>query len=236
MMAASEAEMARAESESAEEPTAQAPTDERSEAEAEVEAEASDGETEAADAFALGAAVMESAEADAAGTDAERFQAPAEMLEADDDDATGDIALARLAADEDAAPEAGENPALDAEMAALLASLAAAPAMDAAEPAATLPSEPVEGETVLELPAVLDLTAAAALHATLLAHRGTPLALDAGAVKRLGGQCLQLLISANRTWAADGVPLRIAATSDAFERDLGLMGLSCDELLQREAA
>ncbi|KTQ98739.1 hypothetical protein NS226_00320 [Aureimonas ureilytica] len=95
---------------------------------------------------------------------------------------------------------------------------------------------PVEGEVVCALPAVLDITAASGLHGTLLAHRGAPLALDASAVKRLGGQCLQLLISAGRTWGADGVPIRLSDSSEAFQRDLAFMGLSCDELFEREAA
>ena len=135
------------------------------------------------------------------------------------------------------AEDAGAEPsALDAEMALLLASVGAGPAVSASEPEPAGPVEPVEGETTLTLPAVLDLTAAGALHQTLLSHRGAPLALDAGEVKRLGGQCLQLLLSAGRTWAADGVPIRLGGASDAFERDLALMGLDREALFQREAA
>ncbi|WP_427025364.1 STAS domain-containing protein [Aureimonas ureilytica] len=128
---------------------------------------------------------------------------------------------------------------LDAQMALLLASVGALPAgaeaPEASAPVA-LPARPAENEALLSLPAVLDLTAAGALHAALLNHRGTPLALDAGEVKRLGGQCLQLLLSADRTWAADGVSIRLQGASEAFDRDLGFMGLSRDDLFQRTAA
>ncbi|WP_244492042.1 STAS domain-containing protein [Aureimonas sp. AU12] len=95
------------------------------------------------------------------------------------------------------------------------------------------------GDEVAEtmvLTAVLDLTAASALHAALLARRGSALSLDAGSVRRLGGQCLQLLVSAAKTWDADGVPIGLGATSDAFERDLALLGMKPSDLFQNEAA
>ncbi|WP_244497131.1 STAS domain-containing protein [Aureimonas sp. D3] len=148
------------------------------------------------------------------------------------DDETADETLAASAASaENAEPETGDEPEAGDEPATagdalpdfVLAMMAEA-------------SAPVEGEVVCALPAVLDITAASGLHGTLLAHRGAPLALDASAVKRLGGQCLQLLISAGRTWGADGVPIRLSDSSEAFQRDLALMGLSCDELFEREAA
>lgn len=139
---------------------------------------------------------------------------------------TADESLtASVVSDEDAEPESADEPAAagDALPDFVLAMMAEA-------------SAPVEGEVVCALPAVLDITAASGLHGTLLAHRGAPLAVDASAVKRLGGQCLQLLISAGRTWGADGVPIRLSESSEAFERDLALMGLSGDALFEREAA
>lgn len=64
------------------------------------------------------------------------------------------------------------------------------------------------------LPAVLDIRAAGPLQAEILASRGQPLALDASAVERLGGLCLQVLLSARSTWAADGQALTVT-TGDA---------------------
>ncbi|ALN71196.1 STAS domain-containing protein [Aureimonas sp. AU20] len=254
MMAASEAEMAATESESADEATDEdaAPESEAlpvdaSEVEAASEIEASEidvaEETDAAEldaseieAPSLDAVDAETAELDEPSFEAAEFAAPdMQMSDAGMDDAAP--AVLQEASLADGPADGAEGSAnVDAEMAALLASLGAFPGESAAEPAPAAASEPVEGEAVLALPSVLDITASAGLHTTLLAHRGTPLALDASAVKRLGGQCLQLLISANRTWVADGVPLRLSGVSEAFERDLGLMGLTCDELLQREAA
>ena len=59
------------------------------------------------------------------------------------------------------------------------------------------------------LPAVLDIRAADALKTGILAQRGQPLTLDASAVERLGGLCLQVLLSARATWEADGQPLTV---------------------------
>ncbi|WP_019995038.1 STAS domain-containing protein [Aureimonas ureilytica] len=206
---------------------------------------------EAEDAAALSA---ESGEADAADdlASAPELDASDDVVEdasdetvlvaaedADDGTDAADLGDADPSEPAELAGVAGEDapPAdLDAQMALLLASVGALPA--GAEPSApaALPAEPAENEALLSLPAVLDLTAAGALHAALLNHRGTPLALDAGEVKRLGGQCLQLLLSADRTWAADGVPIRLQGASEAFDRDLGFMGLSRDDLFQRTAA
>ncbi len=74
------------------------------------------------------------------------------------------------------------------------------------------------------LPAVLDLAAAAPLLETLKARQGTPVTLQAGEVRRLGGQCLQVLLAAHRRWADDGQAWRIADPSPAFSDALALFG------------
>jgi chemotaxis protein CheX len=71
-------------------------------------------------------------------------------------------------------------------------------------------SAPV-ADSVIALPAVLDIRAAAPLQAKFLALRGQPLTLDASAVERLGGLCLQVLLSARAAWAADGQALSVAS-------------------------
>ena len=69
---------------------------------------------------------------------------------------------------------------------------------------------------VLALPAVLDIRAAEPLQANLMAVRGQPVTLDASQVERLGGLCLQVLLSARCTWAADGHDLTLAPDNAAF--------------------
>ena len=69
---------------------------------------------------------------------------------------------------------------------------------------------------VLALPAVLDIQSAEALRVQLLASRGQSLTLDGSAVERLGGLCLQVLLSARQTWAAEGHDLVVAPASEAF--------------------
>jgi chemotaxis protein CheX len=72
----------------------------------------------------------------------------------------------------------------------------------------------------------LDMTAAAPLARDILAARGQPLIVDASAVRRLGGQCLQVLIAARTAWAEDGVSFEIATPSAEFEESLALLGWS----------
>ncbi len=76
----------------------------------------------------------------------------------------------------------------------------------------------------LALGEVLDLKAAAPLAAALLARRGTDLEVDASEVRRLGGLCLQVLLSAASTWEADGATLTILNPAGAFEEGLDRLG------------
>jgi chemotaxis protein CheX len=78
--------------------------------------------------------------------------------------------------------------------------------------------------TRLSLPEVLDTAAAGQLLNDLIAARGQPLVLDASASRRIGGQCLQVLLSARSTWAADNLALRIADPSQDFLDGLALLG------------
>jgi chemotaxis protein CheX len=80
------------------------------------------------------------------------------------------------------------------------------------------------GAASLILADCLDLTAAAPLKAQLLAARGTPLSLDASAVRRIGAQCLQVLLAARATWRQDGHPIEVAAASPEFAETVALMG------------
>jgi chemotaxis protein CheX len=79
---------------------------------------------------------------------------------------------------------------------------------------------------VFELPRVLDLNAAATLKTHLIEHRGEDLRIDAGGVDRLGGLCLQVLLSARRAWTEDGRNLEVHPRSPAFTETLTLFGAS----------
>ena len=84
--------------------------------------------------------------------------------------------------------------------------------------------------TLIALPAVLDLRAADPLKAQLLAVRGQETALDASAVERLGGLCLQVLLSALATWRADGQSLTFINVSEAFASQWSAFGASTADL------
>lgn len=83
---------------------------------------------------------------------------------------------------------------------------------------------------VLELPEVLDIKAAAPLVAAFLERRGAEILVDAAHVEKLGGQCLQVLLSAAFTWKADELPFAIVEPSAAFLDALALLGVPVDAL------
>jgi len=70
--------------------------------------------------------------------------------------------------------------------------------------------------TRVQLKPVLDIQQATPLKAELLALRGQAAEIDASEVERLGGLCLQVLLSAQHTWQADGHDLSITGASEAF--------------------
>lgn len=76
----------------------------------------------------------------------------------------------------------------------------------------------------LTLGPVLDLRAVGVLRDDLLGRRGQALDVDASGVERLGGLCLQVLLSAKRVWAEDRQPFTISGSSDAFREALRLLG------------
>ena len=86
----------------------------------------------------------------------------------------------------------------------------------------------------LKLGENLDLTAVTPLHKDLLSARGGALVIDASEVERIGGQRVQLLLSASKSWADDGVPFEIVNASDNFLSALALLGVGPDSLHVKE--
>jgi chemotaxis protein CheX len=86
----------------------------------------------------------------------------------------------------------------------------------------------------LELAEVLDLKAAAPLASSLLAHRGTDIAIDSSRVRRLGGQCLQILLSAKYTWSADEMSLEFINPSSEFSEAREGFGFSSEKFMDQE--
>jgi len=87
----------------------------------------------------------------------------------------------------------------------------------------------------MQLPDNLDLKAAGPLREALLGARGAALQVDASAVRRLGGLCLQVLLSAEATWATDGHDFVISPASAAFAegaRRMGAHALASDSIIQ----
>jgi chemotaxis protein CheX len=80
------------------------------------------------------------------------------------------------------------------------------------------------GPARVSLAPMLNSSAAAGLTSDLLAVRGRPVQIDAGAVSQLGGLCLQVLLSAGKTWAADKVPYAVTPVSRAFRDQASFFG------------
>ena len=76
----------------------------------------------------------------------------------------------------------------------------------------------------VRLPARLDLNAAGPLAEQLSRLRRRAVVIDASEVERLGGLCLQVLLSARAAWAADGAAFEVGNRSPAFQEDLVLFG------------
>lgn len=83
----------------------------------------------------------------------------------------------------------------------------------------------------LTLPENLDSAAAAAVKDMLMARRGTALVVDASQVRRAGMQSLQVLVSAARTWQADGKSYSLTNSSSELLDTVALIGLSREDLL-----
>lgn len=79
----------------------------------------------------------------------------------------------------------------------------------------------------------LDIKAAGPLAAELLVARGKDLAVNASQIERVGGQCLQVLLSAAATWSADGAELTIEEPSPAFVDAIQTAGLDLAQFTAR---
>ncbi|AQR63111.1 hypothetical protein BZG35_16715 [Brevundimonas sp. LM2] len=84
--------------------------------------------------------------------------------------------------------------------------------------------------SLIMLPCRLDSAALLSCLADLLERRGAPLILDGSAVERLGGQGLQLLLSAFKTWREDGQPLRLQSASEALLAGMRQLGIDPETL------
>lgn len=89
--------------------------------------------------------------------------------------------------------------------------------------------------TTLSLDNVLDLNAAGSLHAKLMAARGSDLVIDASSVERVGALCIQVLMSAAKTWEEEKHSLTFSQMSDALMKTMQLSGVNYDHMLAKES-
>ncbi len=82
----------------------------------------------------------------------------------------------------------------------------------------------------LVLPERFDSSTAASVLAEFKSHRGNTLIVDASAVRRVGAQSMQILVSASRTWRTDGNVLSVESPSADLIEAACLLGLPSSEL------
>lgn len=85
----------------------------------------------------------------------------------------------------------------------------------------------------ISLPKTLDLGAVPDLAAQLLALRCEALVLDAGALHKLTGIGLEVLVSAAMQWRADGHSFAIVNWSEAAHGALDALGADPTQLFER---
>lgn len=83
----------------------------------------------------------------------------------------------------------------------------------------------------LNLEKVLDLNEATALHSKLLKLRGNDLIVDGAHVEKAGALCVQVLMSAAKSWEEDHRAFHFSNMSNAFAKTLQLIGVKYDHLL-----
>lgn len=91
----------------------------------------------------------------------------------------------------------------------------------------TLPLSSEDGNTLLKLPAVMDIRAAEPLLTSLqeALGRGARLVIDATAVDRLSTPCVQVLIGAAQQMEQSNIAFTIKNPSDAFVSGFDDLGL-----------
>ena len=82
-----------------------------------------------------------------------------------------------------------------------------------------------DASRTLVVPEILDFAAAGPLFEQLRALRGAETSMDCAAVRRIGAQAAQVMVSAARTWAGDRVPFAIVNCSPEMTEQLRLLGL-----------
>lgn len=87
----------------------------------------------------------------------------------------------------------------------------------------------------LALEKVLDLNEATALHGKLMALRGSDLSVDASSVERAGALCVQVLMSAAKSWEEEKHSFTFSKLSDALAKTMQLIGVNYDHLLAKES-
>lgn len=89
-----------------------------------------------------------------------------------------------------------------------------------------------QGGSSLALPEMMDLRAAGSLAASLLSAQGSPLVLDGSNVKKIGAQCMQLIVSAHLTWERDGMSLMVVKASKELMESFRAAGLGDEGFME----
>jgi chemotaxis protein CheX len=81
-----------------------------------------------------------------------------------------------------------------------------------------------ESTRTLALPEVMDSDTACVLARKLAEHRMHPIKLDASSVEQAGGLCMQVILSARKSWKRNGRTFAIGDASRVFRQSAELLG------------
>ena len=84
--------------------------------------------------------------------------------------------------------------------------------------------ELADAGALFALPAKMDAGAAHRLKDSLLERRGRPLSIDASDVQQISTLCLQVLLSAQKSWRREGHDFVVRNPSPAFRDNVALLG------------
>jgi len=87
----------------------------------------------------------------------------------------------------------------------------------------------------LSLDSVLDLNAAGSLHTQLLGLRGSDLVIDGSSVEKVGTPCIQIIMSAQKTWEGENKSLTFSKMSDPLMKTMQLSGVNYELMLAKES-
>lgn len=83
---------------------------------------------------------------------------------------------------------------------------------------------------IVSLPKVLGLVEASSLLSMFIEKKSSHIIINAENVMRIGSQCMQILVSAKKSWEEEGFDFIFTNPSKEFLETMSIIGISHDDL------